>query len=56
VLDIQVVNINGLTVADLKSKATEWEKDIKELNLAKGIYLIKLQSGKSSRIVKHYQP
>jgi hypothetical protein len=56
VLDIQVVNINGLTVASLKSKATEWGKDISELNLAKGIYLIKLQSGKSSRIVKHYQP
>ncbi|OQC04667.1 MAG: Autotransporter-associated beta strand repeat protein [Bacteroidetes bacterium ADurb.Bin090] len=55
-LDIQVVNINGLTVASLESKATEWEKDVKELNLAKGIYLIKLQSGKSSRIVKHYQP
>jgi hypothetical protein len=56
VLAVQVVSINGLTVASLESKATEWEKNIRELNLSKGIYLIKLQSGRNSRIVKHYQP
>lgn len=56
VLQIQIFHINGLPVERFTSKAHEWEDRINDLHLAKGIYLIKIESGNNKRVIKYYQP